>query len=229
MNDSDPTTQNKLTVNVRDGNLVNNVATLTDNLLHLDYYTDVDYEDFLPKFETGLSYDYSDFSSSVHYTPTVTFGSNEDITFATAFPFIQTIVNRPTGPQKADILVDGQYYLSNIPYPDLGPESTVFDASTQPYTIFDANLASHSLEVQANAGPLMIDMGSMSQSLTTDIDHNSGKLSLSVSHGSGLLDTFNVHQNSGTATIDTFLSDGATRARECRQCSRKLGNLEHPK
>src|SRR5262249_47436651 len=29
----------------------------------------------------------------------------------------------------------------------------------------------------------------------------------SVSHASGLLDTFNVHQNSGTATIDTFLSD----------------------
>ncbi len=214
VNDSDPTTQNNLTVNVRDGNLVNNIATLTDNLLHLDYYTDVDFEDFLPKFETGLSYDYSDASSSVHYTPTVTFGSNEDITFATAFPFIQTIIDRPTGPQKASIVVDGQYFRSVIPYPDLGPESIVFDASTQPYTFFNANLASHSLDVQANGGPLTIDMGSMSRSLATDIDNNSGHLSLSVSHESGLIDTFNVHHNSGTVTIDTLLSDMLTNGLE---------------
>lgn len=207
VNDSDPTTQNSLTVNVRDGNLVNNMATLTDNSLHLDYYTDVVFEDFLPKFETGLSYDYSDFSSSVHYTPTVTFGANEDITFASAFPFIQTIVNRPSAPQKASIVVDGQFFQSVIPYEDLGAERTVFDASTIPYTMFNADLASHSLDVQANGGRLTINMGSMSQSLTTDIDKNSGQLSLSVSHSSGLLDTFNVHQNSGTATIDTFLSD----------------------
>ncbi len=207
VNDSDPSTQNNLTVNVRDGYLVNNTATLTDNLLHLDYYTDVDFEDALPQALTGLDYYYSDYSSSVHYTPTVTFGSNEDITFGMATPFIQTIIDRPSGPQKANIVVDGKYYLSNIPYPDLGPESRVFDASTVPYTMFDPSLASHSLDVQANGGPLTINMGSMFRSLATDIDNNSGQLSVSVSHASDLLDTFNVHQNSGTATIDTFLSD----------------------
>lgn len=214
VNDSDPTTQNKLTVNVRDGYLVNNIVTLTDNAVHLDYYTDRDYEDALPQIVTGLDYYYSDYSSSVHYTPTVTFGTNDDITFASASPFIQTIVDRPIGPQKASILVDGQGYVSVIPYPDLGPEPYVFDASTQPYTIFDPSLASHSLDVQANGGMLTIDMGSMYQSLATDIDNNSGKLSLSVSHEYGLLDTLNVHQNSGTATLDTFLFGGVSSGLE---------------
>ena len=207
VDDSDPTTQNPLTVNVRDGHVINNIATLTDNALHLDYYTEVVFEDFLPKIETGLSYDYSDYSSSVHYKPTVTFGVNEDITLASAFPFIQTIVNRPAASQKANIVVDGQYFLSFIPYEDLGAQAYVFDPSTVPYTMFDDHLVSYALDVHANGGPLTINMGSMSKSLTTDIDNNSGQLSLSVAHDSGLLDTFNVHQNSGTATIDTFLSD----------------------
>ena len=205
--DSDPTTQNKLTVNVRDGYLVNNKATLNDSALNLDYYTDVNFEDFIPEGVGGTMSYYSDFSSSVHYTPTVTFGNNDDITLASGAPFIQTIVNRPTATQKANIVVDGPFYYSTIPYPDLGPQRYVFDATTNPYTMFDPTLASYSVDIQNNAGPLTINMGSISRSLTADIDNNSGQLSLSVSHNSGLLDTFNVHQNSGTATIDTLLSD----------------------
>ena len=209
VDDSDPTTQNKLTVNVRDGYLVNNKATLNDSALNLDYYTDVDYEDALPQIVTGLSYYYSDFSSSVHYTPTVTFGNNDDITLASGAPFIQTIVNRPTATQKANIVVDGSYYYSTIPYPDLGPQRYVFDASTNPYTMFDPNLASYSLDVQANGGPLTINMGNVIHSLTTDIDSNSGQLSLSLAHDFGLLDTFNIYGNSGTTTINTDQTDGA--------------------
>ena len=210
--DSDPTTQNKLTVNVRDGYLVNNKATLNDSALNLDYYTEVDFEDFIPEGVGGtLSY-YSDDSSSVHYTPTVTFGNNDDITLASGAPFIQTIVNRPSATQKANIVVDGSFYYSTIPYPDLGPQRYVFDTTTNPYTMFDPNLASYSLEIQNNAGPLNITMTGMQRSLSTDIDDNSGQLTVSITHSFGPLDTFNVYDNSGTVTLDPYVTDGNTPA-----------------
>ncbi len=205
VDDSDPTTQNTLTVNVRDGNLVNNIATLTDNALHLDYYTEVVWQDFLPAFGSG--YDYSAYTSSVHYTPTVTFGANEDITFGSAFrSFKRSSTGRRRRRKRASSSTGSIIKATSLTRISASSDYA-FDASTNPYTIIQLDPASYSLDVQANAGPLTINMGSMSLPLTTDIDNNSGQLSLSVSHQSGLLDTFNVHHNSGTATIDTLLSD----------------------
>ena len=97
--DSDPTTQNNLTVNVRDQILFNNEAVLTDNALHLDYYTKRVFWSIVPDGQGGVSI--AIYLTSVHYTPSVFFGANEDITLASAFAFSQTIVDRPTATQQA--------------------------------------------------------------------------------------------------------------------------------
>ena len=78
---------------------LNDRVTLTDTSLKVEYYTPI----------VAFVDAYQDlYASSVAYAPTVFFGANTDITFASAEPFEQTIVNRVSGPQAATILFDNQ-------------------------------------------------------------------------------------------------------------------------
>ena len=216
--DSDTTTQNDLTVNVRDRALFNNQVTLTDNALHLDYYTLVDYLDAIPLVTYGNP-EYYAFSSSVHYTPSVMFGANENVTFASARAFTQTIVDRPTAPQAATILVDGLGTISPISPQSFGPIDQIFDETVATPQPIDVTALPPTFEVQANAGPLTLIYTSQAVRipLTVDVHGNTGTLAVQVaqyfdatSPSFNYINTFNVLGNSGTLTIDNYLYAGTT-------------------
>ncbi len=200
--DSDTTTQNELTVNVREGDVFNNQATLTDSALHLDYYTFGDFIDYIPAHTYGNAYDYSSSSASVHYTPSVYFGANDNVTFATAFAFSQTIIDRPAAPQPATLRIDGQWIVSPGPI-SFGLTNGIFDVSTMAEPIAASNSALNKLiDVQANGGNLSLQG---TTSITLNVESNSGDLTLS--HGQGLA-TVNVLGNSGTLNLDDYVSSG---------------------
>ena len=164
--------------------------------------------DGLPQELTGLPYYYTASASSVHYLTSVTFGANEDVAFGSAFPFINTIIDRSTAIQPATIVVDGQYYRSFIPYESFGPERFVFDVSTNPYTTIDYMTFSPSIDVEANAGPLTINLPGASHPLTANIYGNTGQLAINIPIAFATFDTFNVYGNAGIATLDLYLTDG---------------------
>ena len=156
VNDTDLSTQNQLTVSVRDSNLIKNIATLTDSALHLDYYTSVVFHDLIPIFSGSQVQYVSSFASSVHYQTAVYFQGNNNVTFASAAPFVETVVDRTAGMNPVSVVVDGQYYTSYIPYQSFGPTGTVFDGSL-PTPGFVTFPSTHTIDVQANAGSLAIN------------------------------------------------------------------------
>jgi hypothetical protein len=204
IDDSDPTAQNALLIDSRQSGFVNHRATLTDNALHLDFYTPVTYVYY------GLSQKYADYLS-VRYSPTVYFGPNTDVTFTTAGPFIQTTVNRPVAPQKASIVYDG-ISTGSIGY--YGSVATAFDPEQPDVRWIPA--ASATIDVQVNAGTLTVHPRAMAMAhstgaegphVTVNVHSNSGTLSILGTNSAdtylGLsLDTFNILGNTGTINVD---------------------------
>ena len=203
VNDTDTGTQNLLKVNVRDSVLRNNRVVLTDNELQLDYYSATIFRDFIPigggQYLTG-------YWTSAHYTPTVHFGANNEFTFATAFAFGQTTINRPLAAQSAHIIIDGQFTTTAIPAQSFGPQSFVIDASTLPITYIDFNLLSRSIVVQANSGTLVFQKTVVTP-LTINVQSNSGNLTFDVIKSwTGDVDTYNIFGNSGDLTINSLIN-----------------------
>ncbi len=201
VNDTDTASQNELTVQVFDSNLVYNTATLTDNSVQLDYYTDVVFQDFIPVGITGLYRSSS--TSSAHYTTSVFFGANDNLTFGSPVQFIQTIINRPTAPQSVNVNIGGFSYASYIPYASFGPEPRAFDLSTNPFTDIDfGNATPRNFVIEANGGDLAIDLQPGALPMTVDVNANAGTLSISRSAGwTGDVDDINVLGNSGTLNV----------------------------
>ena len=100
IDDTDAATQNSLRTDFLDAGLLPHKATLTDNSLNLEFYT--------PSLFFVSSGVYN-VAQAVRYTPTIFFGDNTDITLTSAFPFKQTIIDRPTAPQNATVLANGVY------------------------------------------------------------------------------------------------------------------------
>jgi hypothetical protein len=174
ISDSDPTTQNNLTVNVRDQILFNNEAVLTDDALQLDYYTRRVFFEFLNDGrDTTTSY-----ITSVHYTPSVFFSANVDITLASAFAFSQTIENRPNAAQtqQATISIDGQYMPDD---PFLGPQNLIYDASAENPQLINTTALGTLIDIQANSGSLTFNRSVFpSPALPINIDANSGTITV---------------------------------------------------
>jgi hypothetical protein len=109
--DSDLSTRNTVNVDFRHPGLLPQQATLTNNVLRLNYFTPITH--FTDFWWNGGFFDYLNYfhfySTSVAYAPGVFFGANVDITLRTGRPFQETIIDRsnpPTG-QLATILFDG--------------------------------------------------------------------------------------------------------------------------
>ena len=218
VDDSDAATQNSLTVNVRDLVLQPQSALLTDNALHLDYYTSTSllgllylyggtYYPFQPLPNGNFpTFGYS--TASVHYSPTVRFGANVDITLASARLFKQTTINRPTAPQHASIICDFVGTISYYPYGTL--TSGIFDAQAATPAFVNTSPIAPAMDILTNAGNLSIQNYEPSAllPLTTNVHSNTGTLALyGVQVWSGYVDTFNVLGNAGTLTID-YLTNG---------------------
>ena len=110
--DSDLSTQNTVNVDFRNPLLLPQTATLTNNVLRLNYFTPMTH--FETRFWDGIRFTGGPntrnfYSTSVAYTPAVFFGANVDLTFRTGRPFQQTIIDRDSPPigQHATILFDG--------------------------------------------------------------------------------------------------------------------------
>ena len=116
----------------------------------MEYYTPIQY------VWTGTSS--YDILASVAYAPTVFFGANTDITFATAYPFEQTIVNRVAGLQNATIRFDGQtngniglgYIADPVAYDPEQPNAVVHYSHT-------VTGITPTLDIQASAGNLVVE------------------------------------------------------------------------
>jgi hypothetical protein len=217
VDDSDAANQNGLTVNVRDSVLAMNQVVLTDNAVHLDYYTEVVFHDALSTGGSG-TWNYFAYSSSVHYTTSVFFGANMDVTFASALPFVQTIVNRPSAPQPLTIRIDGQSYTSFIPYRSFGPLSDiVFDTLAQVPTSINYTLLPHTVEIQANGGDLIFEQTQMLTAApgfiaisAINIHSNTGSLSFNSNRvWSDGFETYNVLGNAGTLNLNSLIIDAS--------------------
>jgi hypothetical protein len=204
VDDTDTTNQNSLTVNVHDSVLRNNRVVLTDNALQLDYYTATILNAVVPYgLSNNIQYVYG-YWTSAHYTPTVHFGANNDFKFVTAFPFLQTTVNRPLAPQAAKFMVSGLYDTTTIPYIRLGPTSTVIDASSQPVSFIDFQSTPVNLDVVTNGGSLEIVTGSASyhnKAGTYNVLGNDGTLSMRFAGVHGVQKTVNVAATTGVVNV----------------------------
>lgn len=200
VNDSDTAHQNELTVQVRDSNLVYNTATITDNEVQLDYYTDVVFHDLIPVGVTGFR---SSSASSAHYNTSVFFGANDNLIFEAPVQFIQTIINRPIASQPVQVHIGGFSFASYVPYASFGPVSRAFDLSTNPFTdIIFTGATPRSFVVEANGGNLAIDLVPIALPMSVSVNANAGTLSLARSAGwTGNVDDINVLGNSGTLNI----------------------------
>ena len=200
VNDTDLSTQNQVTVSVRDSNLIKNIATLTGSAIHLDYYTSVVFHDLIPVgLPQNIQY-VSSFASSVHYLTSVYFQGNNNVTFASAVPFVETVVDRSVGTNPISVVVDGQYYTSFIPYQSFGPTGTVFDG-TLPTPGFVTFPSSRTIAVQSNAGYLAIS-ATTSFEIAVNILANSGTIAISKSAGwTGNVDDIDVWGNSGILSV----------------------------
>ncbi len=202
--DSDLANQNALTVNVRDSVLIDNQIVLNDNALHLDYYTRVVFLDAIPvggQFQD----EFFGFSSSVHYTPSVLFGANDNVTFASALPFFQTTVNRPIAPQVATILTDGLYTTTSFGPYSFGPVDEIFDATLPSPQPIVTNTITNNLDVQANAGSFTYNRPTGIRALTVNIESNTGTLGINTSWF-GYTDDINVLGNAGTLNVNSAVN-----------------------
>jgi uncharacterized repeat protein (TIGR01451 family) len=192
--DSDPTTQNSLLIDSRQAGLVNHRAILTDNSLHLEFYTPV------TQWFDGFKYWHD---LSVSYAPSFYFGANTDVTFAGVAPFVETIVNRPIAPQNASILYDG-IVRGSAGYFRSGPTAYDPEQPNAQWIVAD----SATVDVQVNAGTLLVQpRRNAGPHVTMNVHSNSGALSiLGTNSGDtnlGLsLDTFNILGNTGTIDMD---------------------------
>ncbi len=204
VNDTDLSTQNVLTVDIRDSNLIKNIATLSDNALHLDYYSSVVFHDLIPR---GINGDYVlSYTSSVHYLTSVYFQGNNNVTFASSVPFAQTIVDHSAGANPLSIVVDGQSYTSYIPYASFGPTGTVFDGSIPGFVTIPPT---YKIDVQANAGPLSISSVT-AFGISINIIANSGTVLVSKSGGvTGYVDGINILGNTGIVNVNYATTGGA--------------------
>jgi hypothetical protein len=201
IDDTDPTTQNSLLIDSRKSGFINHRAILTDNSLHLEFYTPI----------TAVHYGLGRYVNymSVSYSPTFYFGANADVTFAAAAAFVETTINRPAAPQNASILYDGISTGSMIAIDSAG--ATAYDPEQPNGQMITATSAT--IDVQANAGTLslqprgMTNVGSNPGALL-NVHSNSGSLSVLGTHSPtdllGALSphTFNIFGNTGTIDID---------------------------
>jgi hypothetical protein len=206
IDDTDPTTQNSATVDARQiatsGSnvaLLNREVTITDNSIHVDYYTPIQ----LVPVTFTYPHEYHFYFGSVHYSPTVYFGANTDITFAAAQPFDQTIIDRPFAPQAATIHYDGVYTYADAA---LGyyPLYEAMDTEEQNPTLmaFLAPGATRPIDVQHNGGNLSIDL-SGARPVDLNVDSNAGTLSLTRNLvWSGDVDDINVSGSTGTLNVE---------------------------
>ncbi len=190
--DSDPSTQNSLVVDARQTGFFNDRVTLTDTSLKVEYYTPILY----------MYYPSAHYASSVAYAPTIFFGANTDITFATAYPFEQTIIDRVAGPQNATILIDG-HTLGDIG--DFGglPQPIAYDPD-QPNAVahFSHTVTgiAPTLDIQASAGNLVADLYGY---LNVNVMANTGHLTFNDSQPwTGTADTYTVVDNAGQLDVN---------------------------
>ncbi len=193
--DSDPSTQNSLVVDSRQTGFFNDRVTLTDTSLKVEYYTPIQY------VWTGTdSYDYA----SVAYSPTVFFSANTDITFATADPFEQTIVNRVAGLQAAAIRFDGQtggdiglgYIALQVAYDPEQPNAVVHVSHL-------LTGITPTLDIQASAGSLVVERAPLTGTLDINVMANSGHLTFNDSEPwTGTVDTYTVVDNAGQLDVN---------------------------
>jgi len=95
--------------------------------VQFDYYTSSYVESHIRESNTQYPRTFTTYTSSVHYTPTVTFGANVAPTVYT-IPFANTTINRPTGPQAAELVISS-YYTTGTGF------NSVWDLATDPWTI----------------------------------------------------------------------------------------------
>ncbi len=212
VNDTDTSTQNSVSVNVRDSNLVNNIATFSDNSLILDYYTYVVFHDLIPVGLPNQVKYVSSFASSVHYVTSVFFQGNNFITFASGAPFAQTIVNLSAGAPPVTILADGQFYTSYIPYASFGLVSGVVFDGTLPVPGFATIPPTYTIDVQSNAGLLALNSVT-TYGISINILANSGTVSVTKSGAyTGAFDGINVLGNTGVVNVDYETTGNAITA-----------------
>jgi hypothetical protein len=203
MDDTDSTTQNSLLIDSRKLGFINHRAILTDNSLHLEFYTPI----------TAVNYGLGRYVNymSVSYSPTFYFGANSDVTFAAADPFVETTINRPAAPQNASVLYDGISTGSMIAINYAGP--TAYDPEQPNGQLITATSAT--IDVQANAGMLSLEPRGMTNAGSNpgallNVHSNSGTLSVrrtlssADQLGAGHFDTFNILGNTGTISIDVI-------------------------
>lgn len=197
--DSDETTQNSLIVDVREGLLIKDRATLTDTSLHLEYYTQAQ-----PIFSIPNNNGERPFTvpESIVYTPTIYFDSNTDITLYGGYG--HTIINRPLAPQHATIKTDASSNQSVYPYSSVTlPVALILDRNATSLTFLDFTNAHPTLDVLANGGMLTIDeSGNAVTRQAVNIYANTGTLVIDSVHPFGFgVETFNVFGNTGNLTI----------------------------
>ena len=248
IDDSDSTTQNAATVLLGQPDIVYYRAALTDNSVSLEYFTlaviqrncaTQMLEDY-PQFYNLQ--DYYALTESVYYSPTISFGSNVDLGLDFYARFHEFVINRPTAPQNVTVRfsvfgtpgsdklrlpsfddVTSLYKFPLFVYDPDGPSSEIINLATTggPGRSWRLLLEATTLEVQANASNLMIEMSIQTSPTTPAITYPlEGQWLVNVRSNSGTLtfrpvsniaialsdietpDTFSIFENSGTISFN---------------------------
>ncbi|MCC7085315.1 MAG: VCBS repeat-containing protein [Pirellulales bacterium] len=189
VDDSDPTTQNTLHTNFLDGALLPHKATLTDNSVNLEFYTQ---SNFSPTY--GVYYNYQ----AVKYTPTIFFGDNIDITLHSAYPFKQVVVDRPRAPQDLTVVADGVYPVID------GVQSNNGNGRTSIYSpLVAGDLSQTGTFFERYRAPPLQPLLSVSDVSVTEGDGGTTQATFTVSLSFISTNPVTVHVNTadGTATL----------------------------